>query len=60
MKKAFEGEDILSEECEQIRQEILKIQETGKKAKKEFYVKLFDCINNHIEEIANEKKSPKI
>jgi hypothetical protein len=61
MKKAFEGEDILSEECEQIRQEILKIQkETGKRVNKEFYVKLFDCINNHIEEITNEKKSPKI
>jgi hypothetical protein len=55
MKKAFEGEDILSEECEQIRQEILKIQkETGKEAKKRIYVELFKCINKHISKAKGE------
>jgi len=44
MDKAFKGEDILSEECEAIRQEILSIGNP----KKELYMKFFECINSHI------------
>lgn len=58
MKKAFEGEDILSPECEEVRQEILTSeQERGVgQAKKELYVRLFDCINKHIKELKAKSK----
>ena len=45
MKKAFEGEDILSPECEAIRQEII----ANKKPKKVDFERFFDCVNSHIE-----------
>jgi len=46
MRKAFEGEDILSPECEAVRQEIL----AKERPAKYLYKKFFDCVNSHIEE----------
>ena len=50
MKKAFEGEDLLSEECEAIRKEILKEEELQGKENvpKSLYIKFSDCVNRHV------------
>ena len=52
MKKAFEGDDLLSEECEAIRKEITQAEKKlGKdQVEKALYVKFIDCINNHLNE----------
>jgi hypothetical protein len=48
LKKAFEHEDILSPECEKVRQEILDTPEEND-ARTALYKKFFDCIDRHIE-----------
>ncbi len=52
MKKAFEGDDLLSEECEAIRKEITEAEkkEGREKVEKALYVKFIDCINKHLNE----------
>ena len=47
LKKAFEQEDILSPECEKVREEILLASDN--KAREVLYKKFFDCVNEHIE-----------
>ena len=56
MQKAFEGEDLLSEECEIIRKEITKAEKKkGKEnVEKALYVKFLDCINRHLVENGKE------
>ncbi len=44
LKKAFEQSDLLSDECEKIRQEIL----NTKNPDQMIYKKFFDCINTHL------------
>ncbi len=46
-KKAFEQDDILSPECEQIRQEIIRLEKFGNNIDA-IYKKFFDCINGHL------------
>ncbi len=52
MKKAFEGDDLLSEECEAIRKEITQAEkkEGKEQVEKALYVKFIDCINKHLNE----------
>ncbi len=47
LKKAFEHEDILSPECEKVKQEIHDASEVERE-KKALYKKFFDCIDRHI------------
>jgi len=56
MKKAFEGEDLLSEECEAIRKEITQAEkkEGKENVEKALYVKFLDCINRHLVENGKE------
>jgi len=46
LKKAFEHDDILSPECEKVREEIIN---SSKEQKGLLYEKFFNCVNNHIE-----------
>ena len=48
LKKAFEHDDILSPECEQVRQEILALKTDGKNTEN-MYKRFFDCVNSHLE-----------
>jgi len=54
LKKAFEHDDILSPECEEVRQEIVKSSEESI-SKEALYKKFFDCIDRHIK--TNTKKT---
>jgi hypothetical protein len=47
LKKAFEQDDILSPECEAVRQEILKTSQE-EVSKQNLYKRFFDCIDAHI------------
>ena len=53
LKKAFEQDDILSPECEGVRQEILSYN-GSREEKEKLYKKFFECVNSHLE-----KESPK-
>jgi len=57
IKKAFEGEDLLSQECEALRVEITALEDKlGKEqVDKALYVKFLECINRHLEENQEEK-----
>jgi len=46
LKKAFEHDDILSPECEKVREEIVN---SSKEKRGLLYEKFFNCVNNHIE-----------
>jgi len=46
LKKAFEHDDILSPECEKVREEIVN---SPKEQRGLLYEKFFNCVNNHIE-----------
>ncbi len=52
IKKAFEGEDLLSEECEALRVELTALEDKlGKEnVDKALYIKFLECINRHIKE----------
>ncbi len=54
LKKAFEQDDILSPECEQVRQEILALKAANENLD-EMYAKFFNCVNSHLE---SHKKAP--
>ena len=54
LKKAFEQDDILSPECEQVRQEILALQRAGESLDG-MHEKFFNCVNSHLE---SHKKTP--
>ena len=53
IKKAFEGEDLLSEECEALRVELTVLENrVGKEnVDKALYIKFLECINRHIKEV---------
>jgi hypothetical protein len=53
LKKAFEQSDILSDECEEIRQEILELREFDS-TNDAMYKKFFNCIERHLK-MKNEK-----
>ncbi len=57
LKKAFEGEALLSQECEILRVEITELEKKlGKEqVDKALYVKFLECINSHMKEIREEK-----
>ncbi len=57
LKKAFEHDDILSPECETVRQEILDTPQKGHE-REILYKKFFDCVNSHLEEGTKKKDSP--
>jgi hypothetical protein len=48
LKRAFEHEDILSPECEEVRLKALNAPQ-GSDERKRLYEKFFECINSHIE-----------
>ena len=52
IKKAFEGEDLLSEECEALRVELTALEKrVGKEnVDKALYIKFLECINRHLKE----------
>ena len=56
IKKAFEGEDLLSEECEALRVELTALEDKlGKEnVDKALYIKFLECINRHIKEVKEE------
>ena len=54
LKKAFEHDDILSPECETVRQEILAAPKKGEMRHK-LYEKFFNCVNSHLQGDAKEK-----
>jgi len=54
LKKAFEHDDILSPECEEVRVEILASPLKGEE-RLLLYEKFFDCVNNHIESRDDQK-----
>ena len=56
IKKAFEGEDLLSQECEALRVEITALEDKlGKEqVEKALYIKFLECINRHIKEVKEE------
>ncbi len=56
LKKAFEQDDILSPECEAVRQEILE-SASDEDAKKRLYERFFHCVNGHIEKGRKKKKT---
>jgi hypothetical protein len=58
LKKAFEHEDILSPDCEAVRQEILK-SSSDDPSRERLYKKFFDCIDSHIGKREKEKSKPK-
>lgn len=58
LKKAFEHDDILSPECEAVRQEILSSPPTGGE-RQMLYEKFFNCVNNHLEGDQRETESPR-
>lgn len=47
LKKAFEHDDILSPECEAVRQEILSFPQESNE-RKILYEKFFNCVNSHL------------
>jgi len=53
LKKAFEHDDILSPECESVRQEILAAPQ--KEERLRLYKKFFDCVNSHLQGEAKEE-----
>ncbi len=53
LKKAFEQSDLLSDECEQIRQDIIKAK-SSQQPTGTMYKKFFECIDRHIK-LKNEK-----
>ena len=57
LKKAFEQDDILSPECEAVRQEIL-VSKADEKRREKLYEKFFHCVNTHLEK-GRKKKDPK-
>ena len=56
IKKAFEGEDLLSKECEVLRVELTALEDRlGKEnVDKALYIKFLECINRHIKEVKEE------
>lgn len=48
LKKAFEHDDMLSPECEKVRQEVLSSPASDDGQREELYKKFFDCVNSHI------------
>ena len=56
IKKAFEGEDLLSEECEALRVEITKLEDKlGKEqVDKALYIQFLECVNRHLKESKEE------
>ncbi len=48
LKKAFEHDDILSPECEAVRQEILSSPAVGEE-RQILYEKFFNCVNSHLQ-----------
>ncbi len=48
LKKAFEHDDILSPECEAVRQEILAAPQESNE-RKILYEKFFNCVNSHLQ-----------
>lgn len=57
IKKAFEGEDLLSQECEALRVEITALEDKlGKEnVDKALYIQFLECINGHLKESKEEK-----
>ena len=53
LKKAFEHDDILSPECEAVRQEILAAPQDDERLR--LYEKFFNCVNSHIQEETKEE-----
>ena len=57
LKKAFEQDDILSPECEAVRQEIL-ASKAGENVKDKLYEKFFRCVNSHLKK-GRRREAPK-
>lgn len=58
LKKAFEHDDILSPECEAVRQEILASPREGE-MRHTLYEKFFNCVNSHLQEETNHNQKEK-